>query len=789
MKKKWIGLLVASMIMSQLPLAVWANETIDSTTETTVQTEATSVETEETTEQSSVEEISESSSSLEVSTEETSLEETVESSFVETSESSTIESISESQELPEIAPMAAMVSFSYATVIKEVPLRNDQLIATEKTTKSHLKQTLKVKTVVSDGQGKNYYQLETNKKQLLGYVEEGALKLTNSPGGKYFGDKKYVILTSKNYDIWQNFTWKRRNHSSNYHNQVLEARGYYDHFNGSRYLSLYDSKGTWVGYINQTGTKTTKDPHSGYKSYGKFVTISSKNYDIWQKFSWKKRNHSSSYHGQTLEARGYYDHFNGSRYLSLYDSKGSWVGYINQTGTKLANGRQGSYQAYGESVTIEKNYTIWQNFSWKKKADANKYKGHTLIAKGFYNHLNGSTYLSLYNQKGQWLGYINADAVKIKAKKAGWAYATVQQNNLPVWQNFQWKQRTTTRALLGKTYRINVAYQHYNGKLYYSLFNSKNQWQGYVEASGVTTLQQPQGNSQTIKEYVKVTKKNYNLHANFSWQKKQASDSLVNQVFQARERFQHYNGASYVSLYNELGTWQGYINEGALQSASASQFIDKERLNTVYQTTAVFKQGTATTTNWNQFQAALKEANNKLAKAKKQNEVNQAANTLDTLAKPQFIAFLAGDAQKIAKANDLYPSVMLAQAILESGYGRSELAYQAKNMFGIKFNEGKDEGQYGFYEVASLEFINGQYVSVTSKFRKYPALSESLKDNALKLSKGVSWDANYYKGAWRSQAKTYQEATRALTGKYATDPNYHTKLNKVIEDWALYQYD
>lgn len=52
-----------------------------------------------------------------------------------------------------------------------------------------------------------------------------------------------------------------------------------------------------------------------------------------------------------------------------------------------------------------------------------------------------------------------------------------------------------------------------------------------------------------------------------------------------------------------------------------------------------------------------------------------------------------------------------------------------------------------------------------------------------------SWAPLYYSGSWRSNANSYQEATAALVGKYATDSKYNEKLNSVIQQYNLTQYD
>ncbi|WP_071879226.1 LysM peptidoglycan-binding domain-containing protein, partial [Enterococcus silesiacus] len=151
-----------------------------------------------------------------------------------------------------------------------------------------------------------------------------------------------------------------------------------------------------------------------------------------------------------------------------------------------------------------------------------------------------------------------------------------------------------------------------------------------------------------------------------------------------------------------------------------------------------------------------------------------------------FIAEIAGHARSVAAANDLYASVMMAQAILESDWGRSTLAAAPNhNLFGIK---GSYQGQS--VTMKTWEVINGQWVQVNAAFRKYPSYSESFSNNAAVL-KTTSFQAGvyYYSGAWKSNTNSYKDATAWLTGRYATDPGYNTKLNNIITTYNLTQYD
>ena len=152
----------------------------------------------------------------------------------------------------------------------------------------------------------------------------------------------------------------------------------------------------------------------------------------------------------------------------------------------------------------------------------------------------------------------------------------------------------------------------------------------------------------------------------------------------------------------------------------------------------------------------------------------------------QFINQIAPHAQSVANANDLYASVMMAQAILESAWGQSTLSQAPNyNLFGIK---GSYNGQTVYMD--TLEFLNGQWVTKNEPFRRYPSYAESFMDNARTL-RTVSFQSGvyYYAGAWKSNTTSYRDATAWLTGRYATDPNYATSLNRIIETYGLTRYD
>lgn len=150
-----------------------------------------------------------------------------------------------------------------------------------------------------------------------------------------------------------------------------------------------------------------------------------------------------------------------------------------------------------------------------------------------------------------------------------------------------------------------------------------------------------------------------------------------------------------------------------------------------------------------------------------------------------FITEIATYAQPIAQANDLYASVMIAQAVVESGWGSSALSQAPYyNLFGIK---GSYQGQTVYMD--TLEFLNNQWVNKKEPFRQYPSFAESFNDNAYVLRNTSFGNGYYYAGTWKSNTKSYTDATACLTGRYATDPGYASKLNNIITTYGLTQYD
>ena len=119
-------------------------------------------------------------------------------------------------------------------------------------------------------------------------------------------------------------------------------------------------------------------------------------------------------------------------------------------------------------------------------------------------------------------------------------------------------------------------------------------------------------------------------------------------------------------------------------------------------------------------------------------------------------------------------SITLAQGILESGKGKSELALKSKNHFGIKCHS-KWRGERVYHD----DDEKGEC------FRKYKYVATSYNDHSLFLSQ-----RKRYAFLFDYNIRNYKKWAYGLRkAGYATDRKYPSKLLKIIEDYHLYEFD
>ena len=153
------------------------------------------------------------------------------------------------------------------------------------------------------------------------------------------------------------------------------------------------------------------------------------------------------------------------------------------------------------------------------------------------------------------------------------------------------------------------------------------------------------------------------------------------------------------------------------------------------------------------------------------------------MTKSEFIPTIAPlvVAENNKRGKPLYPSVVIAQAICESGWGQSKIMMKANAIFGIKATsswKGK------VYNANTQECYDGStYTNITACFRAYNSLAESIADY-FDLILGLS----RYKGAINTSSPL-ECITAIKNGGYATSPTYINTIMSIINSNNLTQYD
>lgn len=171
-------------------------------------------------------------------------------------------------------------------------------------------------------------------------------------------------------------------------------------------------------------------------------------------------------------------------------------------------------------------------------------------------------------------------------------------------------------------------------------------------------------------------------------------------------------------------------------------------------------------------------------KKMKTTPTNKTTRTL-TLNEDQqkFLTGLLPAILRLQKRAGLPASVVLAQAILETGWGRSTLSRRNKNLFGIKAHRGTASVLY-----TTTEYDNGsgkpaKARRVKARFARYPSYDECLADYVHVLSRPR------YQPALQVADDPFAFAKALQRCGYATDPRYAAKLSALMRKHDLTQYD
>lgn len=160
----------------------------------------------------------------------------------------------------------------------------------------------------------------------------------------------------------------------------------------------------------------------------------------------------------------------------------------------------------------------------------------------------------------------------------------------------------------------------------------------------------------------------------------------------------------------------------------------------------------------------------------------------------KFIEKIGAMAKADMAQHGICAAITIAQAILESGWGKSELAKNANNLFGMKKLlsgntwPGSAWDGKSVYSKQTKEVYASGPATVQADFRAYKTQQESVNDHSAYLAGARNGSALRYKGL--VGCTDYKKAAQIIkAGDYATAPDYVEKLCRLVEQYDLTKYN
>jgi flagellum-specific peptidoglycan hydrolase FlgJ len=152
---------------------------------------------------------------------------------------------------------------------------------------------------------------------------------------------------------------------------------------------------------------------------------------------------------------------------------------------------------------------------------------------------------------------------------------------------------------------------------------------------------------------------------------------------------------------------------------------------------------------------------------------------------PQQHDFLQRAFEAAKAAQHVEPEMAACEAALESGYGRSQLAAQDRNLFGMKQHQ---HPEYGTVSLPTREFLGGKWVALNSNWIVYPDWQSCFKDRMDTLTRLAPIYPHYKNALTAGSATTY---VTEVSKTWSTDPERAEKVLSIYDavagDWSATQ--
>lgn len=150
----------------------------------------------------------------------------------------------------------------------------------------------------------------------------------------------------------------------------------------------------------------------------------------------------------------------------------------------------------------------------------------------------------------------------------------------------------------------------------------------------------------------------------------------------------------------------------------------------------------------------------------------------------QFLQLVTGPALQSERASQIPAAISIAQAILESGWGKSQLFLRANNPFGIKVSHTLTD-RYQMYTAPTKEFTDDQWRTITANFQKFQNLGQAFERHGQLLRTQRYGLTDEILEILPVGLRCERVAKALQLNGYATDPEYAEKLMTLVREFHL----
>lgn len=292
---------------------------------------------------------------------------------------------------------------------------------------------------------------------------------------------KYIYINEKNAKVWKDL-----NFNELYKNdkdilvRVYKAENLYTDSIGGKYLLIKDKNYQFIGFININDITEINATATNLS-----VQLKKENIKHFRNLFEDVKTDTKLSFNSYYKVKYTYRLPNNRIIYSLYDKNDKWQGYVlNKDVNEI------KFEPYDERVEIIKNnYTVWGDFFGKKNLDTKSIYHKVFNVKGIYKDKNNNrTYLKIYDSKDNYLGILNINATKKVVPQSFNKDVKIISTKYNFYHFLFDRVRNQSQNYINKKLHSKCLYKLSSGRVYYSLYDNKDKWIGYIEKEAVKVL-------------------------------------------------------------------------------------------------------------------------------------------------------------------------------------------------------------------------------------------------------------------------------------------------------------